>query len=454
MLLALSLAGCVFLPREDPEPATGGRPAVTAAPAQVAAAEPVRIPGVADGTDFAPLTLIELQTEMLSFTDRYLEAIAEACDKAGIVAADPGAGAEFHEVKVIYATAAVSIASLPDARRVLREFIVSLRLQRLVWADGGPPWSPPPASALLENALTRTESELVELAQRAMPAEAIATIQDLAGEWMVENSGRTYVAFVRFSDLGNPQRRRSIVQQSAARGFLAPVSEASRQLEEIRAISERAVFLANHLPLLVEWQAESFVSNTLQLPELRSLLADSRRVALAAEQVGVQLDVAFDRLAAERAAAISDLGETLARERTAALADLRRQTTGLLVELDQSTENLLPLAEALSTAAGNLGDAATIIGELSNAGTESEVDLIAIGALAESLTGFAETTASMIVALRELLAVESSGTAVEGLDALLRRHERRLFVYSAMLIVLTGVVALAVILLGRRFARR
>lgn len=298
-------------------------------------------------------------------------------------------------------------------------------------------------SARIQEALQDIEAQLIALAKRVMPAQSIAILHALTNQWIDAHPDRTYVAFVRFSDLGNPERRRRFAEQHNARGLLAPVSQAARELEEIRGLSERALFLANHLPLLLEWQAESFVNNTLDLPQVKVLLDDTRRVSLAAENLGGDLS-----------AAINEVGKILARERTQAILQLGKQfrdeRTALFRDLESTSAHLLPLSESIGATALNLREAAQVVGEMRGAGTEGRFEIADMKEVLLGMTSLTEDTITLVESLRLLLNAETSVDAVGALDRLLRAHERRLFIYVAALILLAGIVVLGVALVRQR----
>jgi hypothetical protein len=400
------------------------------------------LPGLrSDSNDDDRLTRLELRTELFAFADRYVEGTAEFSDWAGSTA-DPDNRAGYQGVKVIYSSSAISVVTLPEPVHALRDLIVMLRLQQGVWRDGGPEWVSAEVAARYHKGLVQAERQLLVLANRVMPASAIDELLDMTDEWVARNPDRRYVAYVRFSNLGNESRRRRFDDEINSKGLLAPVSKAAAELEEIRSASERALFLMNRLPLLMEWQSELFMLNTLEMPAVATFFEDTRRFADATAEFGDDLRVAVD-----------DMGVILAEERSAAILQLasefRRERVELLREMERSAQGLLPLTDSLSNLTANLRDTAQIIGELTDAGTETEMDLVQVEEVIEDVTVMTETTLALVDALRSLMGMEIAGQPLMQIDDLLETHVRRIFLYVAILILLAGAVAVAVVLVAK-----
>lgn len=451
-----ALAGCIIVdPDRFPEQRTSPPPTaeksrdrpVTADVASLpAAAEVPRYAGVAAGTD-GPLDVLSLQAEILAFSDRFLEAVAESMDRAGSRAATAEERALYQQIKVVYVTSAITIASEPDPLRSLQEFLVFLELACLVWEDEASLNVSAEVARHFLATLSALRSQVVTIGNAALSEQSIAAIRALAVEWRRANPGRSYVAFVRFSDLGTARQRAAVEREIRSRGLLAPVANAAREMQQFRLVSERAIFLANHMPILLEWQSELFVDRSLATPEVQALLADIGRFVAAAEGVDDDLADLVDLVSAERVAAIDHFAEVIERERGAMLADFvqRLEDSGsrFRAELENSADRLLPLATKLSSSFDDLRRILELLEEREEDG--EDLDLDQLEETIEDATLLSESLNALTAALGQLIVSEGQAGTLERVEVMLRRQERRIFGYAALLVLLIGTCVIAVV---------
>jgi len=475
VLLTLALlpqAGCLIMPggrsvgRFDPDarPASADGQSAKATQALSAPAlgdvdtDAVELPGVAAGHHGgAALTASRLQNELLAFADRYQEAIAEVADRGAEQADSALSRAGFVQLKVVYVTAAMTSVTAPEPLRVLRDLLVMMRLQRMVWASNAHPWASAQAREQVQKVLSRLEQQLLRLAALVFSAQDIDTIHTLTSRWHAANPERRYVAFVRFHDLDDTAQKHQFEARVSGGGLLAPISKANAELEEMRRVAERALFLANHMPMLLEWQAEAYLHDALGVPEVQSLAQNFAHLSDTAAQFSTHMELLPERIAHERAATLHDLESLIARERSATLhelaAHLEAERRGLMTDLKSASGDLSPLLQHLAEASANMRETLTLLNTLNAATANSGLDLDAVNTTVLNMSRLAGDTSHLLANVHGMLANgDRSAAGVARLDALLRAHERRLFLYALALLVAAGIVVSICIALGR--ARR
>ncbi len=402
------------------------------------------------------MTASLLQGELLAFADRYLEAIAEATDWGADHTDDAKARAAFRQTKIVYVTAVVTTVTEPDPLRVLRDLLVMLRLERLVWDDAEISWSGPESDSRMRQALGRLEAQLVGLAQRVFSDEEIDLVHELTAQWHAANPERRYVAFVRFNDLGNSETRRRFEEHVSRGGLLAPVADASRELHEVRMVAERAIFLANHMPMLSEWQAEGFIYHALRLPETQQLLDGIDRFVVTAEGIGTQLETLPEKISLEREAALENLAGLLHKQLTETLEGLARtiraERESAFQAIDASAGQLLPLAEQFAAAATGMRETMTLVTAMQGdtTGESSEWTPAEAEKVVERLVFLTSQTSALVQSVQELLNTETSDGGLARIDELLKAHETRLFIHAALLVAVIGVVICIALVVWRR----
>lgn len=237
------------------------------------------------------LTTFELNKKLLAFSDNYQEAIAEVTDKIIAEGIDPKARTMYHTVKLFYVNSAISIAIESDAIHQLLDMIVMLRLQRLVWknvSDETLATKDQAKRILLE--LDKLEVQLHKLATRVFTYADINTVVSLAENWKKDNPERNYVAFVRFQNFANSEGKAKIDKILSKGGLFSSISEVNYEIEESRFAIERAMFMANRMPILLEWQAELFLYKSLSTEEITQTLEQTQRLTESAERISLQID--------------------------------------------------------------------------------------------------------------------------------------------------------------------
>lgn len=237
------------------------------------------------------ITEYELNKKLLSFSDNYQESIAEITDKFIAEGINPTARMLYQTVKVFYVNSAIDIAIESDAVNQLLDMIVMLRLQLLVWRNGGhETLSTKDQARRMSVQLEKLEKQLHELATRVFSQADINSILLLAEKWKKENPDREYVAFVRFQDFSDSEDKAKIEQITSKGGLFSLISEANVEIEETRFAIERAMFLANRMPIMIEWQAELFLYKTLSTDEIIQTLDQTRQLNELIELVSLQID--------------------------------------------------------------------------------------------------------------------------------------------------------------------
>jgi hypothetical protein len=308
----------------------------------------------------------------------------------------------------------------------------------------------------MRRALGRLEGQLVGLAQRVFSNEEIDLVHELTAQWRTENPERRYVAFVRFDDFGNSELRRRFEKHESRRGLLAPVAEASREIHEIRMVAERAIFLANHMPMLSEWQAEGFVYHALRLPETQGLLDGIDRFVATSENVAERLATLPEQISLEREAALENLARLLHTQVTETLEGLARtiraERESAFQAIDASAGQLLPLAEQLASAATGMRETMTLVAAMQGdeSGESSELTLAEVENVVERMVFLASETAALVQSVQALLNTEPSERALGRVDELLKVHETRLFIHAALLAVVIGIVVCVALVVWRR----
>ena len=346
----------------------------------------VQTPGIAAKKKYV-MTEIELQSELMSYADRFGSIITQVMED--FEALNPGAEAR----KVILSDLVYSIASIytiaaePNPQVGLLDMVAVTTLGRMVYQDNmlrkyGK------STIVLAAGFQQLEKDVWQIAAKVLSVEQQGELRQLILYWRKNHPDMVVYNYLRFSDFASQRRNSTLVKKVEAGGLFKTVKEVSQQVEETRMLAERGIFLGTRLPLMTGNFAEVWASQLLGSPETGKILADihtfskvSERMAKVAEEMpdklvkdvskmqnqiinrtmatmdkwtSVTLDKVMEEVAIEREAFIDQFMNRLWGERKNALEVLlneEHRIAELVVELRKMIEegnNLLLTVNTLS----------------------------------------------------------------------------------------------------------
>jgi hypothetical protein len=224
----------------------------------------------------------------------------------------------------------IAVEANPDA--ALLDMLVLVSLQR--WSFGEH-WAatgiPEPHARRAAEGLQRAEAAAWKSASAVLTDAQQQALRSLIDEWIRENPDSMTVAFVRFDEFINIRHEQPLANR--AKGLLREVSEASMAVDSARLLGERTLWYAARCPLVLGLQMESTYYQIADLPDFRSAIeaADavkrfSGSIAARADSLDRDLNgqqaLLFERLAAERTAAIDQVKVAMGEAVRAAAEDL------------------------------------------------------------------------------------------------------------------------------------
>ncbi len=411
----------------------------------------------ASARDESAIDATELHSELLAFTDSYLEHIARATNALMLQSTDPETRLHLHTTRVYYVTSAVNVVTEPSALNELLDLVVMVRLQRLLWENGGPEWATEKHQSEFSRSLSRLDEQILEIARHALRPEEVTTLIAAIENYHQNAQDDRSVAFVRYRDLHDSESIVHLNKVIAKGGLLAPLKDAARELKESRLMAERALFLANHSPLILQWQLELFVYRMAVMPETRSLLDTSETLNRSADRIVSEVERVRTELPAHRREGIEHIGTLLAREREQLVAavskELSTQREAIFSAVASSSEAMQEMLVRTETTSANVKDSTTNIREiLSTLDTGSEQQMT-VDEIVRVLGTTRQITSDMLLLTEGLLRLtQVNGQALLGpVDQVLIAHEDRIFTRLAMLLGLGFALTVLALLLFRRF---
>ncbi len=306
----------------------------------------------------------QVQAQVMDFADEMMLRLAEAIDQIEGRSQSIEGRTVAHRLKYTVAHGATIIAAAQNPRIALVDMYVMISLQRaLLERSIVDTYFGSEADRLVQTFQT-SEQEIKGLASKALTAEQIAEIDRLIAQWLENNPDRVYAGYVRFSEF-SAARQVATAQAQKGRasnvlGFLfidplAGLDPTTREIEQARLLAERAFFYMQRMPMLISWQAELLVMDTVSEPESRTVLSSVESLTASVEQISQDVDELNARfpelISAERRAILEQLDQTIDEQRQKsidqALAGISAERRALIDQLSDQEEQLRPLVTDL-----------------------------------------------------------------------------------------------------------
>jgi hypothetical protein len=305
-----------------------------------------------------------IQSQVMDFADDLTTRLAEAMDDIEERSPTLEGRVVAHRLKYTVAQGATIIAASTNPTIALVDMMVMISLQRNLLEKNIVPRYYGPEADRLRAVFESAEREIRALTARSLTAEQIAEIDTLIARWLEENPDRRFAAYVRLSDFA-AARQAAVQTQAGGRAsnvlgllFIDPLSgldPTTRELEQTRLFAERAFFYLQRMPVLISWQAELLYIDTVSEPEVRAVLDDvtgvSASIARITEEIAAVRTELPETIAAERAAAIDQMAGVIDEQRQAAI---EQALAGLRAEREAMIEQLAGEQERLGTVVADL----------------------------------------------------------------------------------------------------
>lgn len=236
-----------------------------------AAAALVRPPaGTVDNDENQPvITQGELMQMTTGYADRYMTYLVSAIEK--IERNNPNLEQRrlANRIKLVQVSALYDIATNADPFTQLVDMTLVVSLQARKWIDDdvAEKWFGARGRYLVA-ASRQAREDIWRIAARVMRPSQLEQLDTMILDWHRRHPDIELVSYVRFDDFAASRSKSIVAEVAEGGGFLAPIGEATKAVDEVRAVAERALYLAKRMPYMIGWQVRDTVSDTLNGPEL------------------------------------------------------------------------------------------------------------------------------------------------------------------------------------------
>jgi hypothetical protein len=289
-----------------------------------------------------PLTTVALQSEVMRLADEYAATVAQACDDFVAKVATPEARAVALRWKLSQATAAFVNGAGQTATVNALDMVVLASLSRMVVESNLVVGKFGEPARAFREVYRQLESNAWQVVSRTLTPGQQQELAGMIEEWSQKHPNDRYVGAVRFRQFVAALGRMPVQDKTRPNNLLgvfyldplAGLDPTARAIEETRYLGERAIYYAERTPMLLSWQAELLTYQLAVQPETREVLNDASRLSSAAEALGKTAAELPKLITDQREAALKQLFEGVATERSNILASLASE--------EKSLRDLLP----------------------------------------------------------------------------------------------------------------
>jgi hypothetical protein len=318
------------------------------------------------------MTEAALQSELMSYADRFASVITQAFEDLDTFKPDPETR-HFIMGDVVYSISAMyTIAAEPNPQVALLDMVTLTTLGRMIYEDNMRRKYGESVEVVIKG-FRQLEADIWAIAAKILSNEQQHELRELILQWRKRYPHQVVYNYIRFSNFAADRKTSTLAQKGKTGGLFKSVQQVTQEVEETRMLAERSLYLATRLPLLTGNFAETWMSQMILNPEMQKILANvdtfseaSNRLAGVAEQLSGQITAerkatvnqTMQRVSIEREAAIVQLMDRFALERKQSIEDIlaeEKRVTGLLTELRQTLTVGNELVTSTNTLAGRFG---------------------------------------------------------------------------------------------------
>ena len=286
---------------------------------------------------------VEVQQTVLRFADEYLTRMVIGVDKLrrGTNALEP---TEVLKWKIALGTETCSIASGPNAVADLLDLTVFVTLTRMTLEEH---WQPrvfgDSAQPMLEGC-RNVETEIWRYAGTVLKPPQQVELRQSIEAWHRQNPNPEDVLAARALGFASQVAKANQADNKADSVFsllqvdpLSGLDPAVREIAQTRLFAERALFVAQKMPVLLRWQTELLSVNAVEMPAVQQLVTNSTEISASVER--------FSRVAEQLPRQVSTEREEILK----ALQSQEKNLTPLVNEVRQTLTAGAQMSTSLNT---------------------------------------------------------------------------------------------------------
>ncbi len=281
------------------------------------------------------MTEAELQGNLMAFADRYWSMM----NSVGIEYVENRPSSENSRAilaQLVHSAAdAFTIAAGPKPVAAFLDMVVMVTLGRMVFEQHYANLYGEEVTPIVRGFI-KAEAEVWEIAGDILTAEQQQKLMSLIQTWRQNNPKNIVFSSVRFSEFEKFRGVSDDPQKSSSGGIFPSVAKATEQVEEVRLLAERAMYLGSRLPMMTGAFADVWASRLTRNHDVSQILTDVNQIAGGLQRIAAVSEKLPDVIAKERDTTINKLIQEVAKQRRETIEDFlaeEKRIGGLLTDL-------------------------------------------------------------------------------------------------------------------------
>ena len=280
------------------------------------------------------MTEAELQSEVMSFADRFATILAQSSDDF------EGRAPTFRARYIVLAdtvysqAAAFTIAGEPNPQVALLDMVALTTLGRMIYEEYYLVEYGEPAEVMVRGFKT-LEADAWRIAAKVLSPEQQQELRDIIRGWRQDHPEQLAFSHLRFSDFAATRGQSTLVKAVESGGMFGSVKKVTKEVEQTRLFAERGIFLASRMPLLAGGFGDVWLSQWILNPELQKLMGDVHTFSKVSERLATVAEQLPDDIATERRNLLLDL-----ESQQRALSQTMREAKELIALVNETTHTV------------------------------------------------------------------------------------------------------------------
>ena len=252
------------------------------------------------------MTESELQSQVMGFADRYVSMIVAANAEYDEQSPLPE-NRRIIRGNLVYSIAnAFTIAAGPDPDLALLDMVVMVTLGRMIFEEY---WMQKFGDevAPIVRQFNKTEKDIWQIAGRVLTMQQQNDLMAMIKDWRRNHPDVATFSYIRFRDFATNQQKSKSSKQKKYSGLFGSVEKATAQVEDVRLMAERGMYLGTRLPLMTGSFADVWLSQWAANPDVKEILTDLRQLSGVSERLTEVAEKLPDNVTVERQAAVKQV---------------------------------------------------------------------------------------------------------------------------------------------------